>query len=142
MIVRPWRKGDTEKVDIQESQAYTPKLFDISTDLTEFSDRGHAFSFVTDDDEVMAVVLLCEMWPNRAEVTTIISKHAGKYFRFIHKWLNDIMTHYDYNRYETTVDVGFEQGHRWMKLLDFQPEGYLRKYRPDGADMVLYARIK
>jgi RimJ/RimL family protein N-acetyltransferase len=45
-------------------------------------------------------------------------------------------------RYESTVDVGFKQGHRFMKMLGFEVEGYLKAYRPDGADMVLYARVK
>jgi len=40
------------------------------------------------------------------------------------------------------VDVGFKEGHRWIKMLGFELEGYMKAYRPDGADMLLYARIK
>jgi RimJ/RimL family protein N-acetyltransferase len=47
-----------------------------------------------------------------------------------------------YRRIEATVDVGFKQGHRWIKMLGFELEGYMRAYRPDGADMLLYARVK
>jgi len=47
----------------------------------------------------------------------------------------------DARRLETYVDVGFAPGHRWVKMLGFEVEGYMKSFRPNGDDMVLYARV-
>lgn len=141
MIVRPWEIGDTEKVELQDSQRYVQNLFNLSADLSFFSENDHCFTF-EHDGEILAIALCAPLWEGRAEATMLISKDAGKHFKFIHKRIVEIMDNLDYRRYEATVDIGFKEGHRWMKLLGFEIEGYMRKYRPDGADMVLYARVK
>jgi hypothetical protein len=45
-------------------------------------------------------------------------------------------------RIETSVDAGFDAGHRWARALGFEPEGLMRAYSPDGRDHVLYARVQ
>jgi hypothetical protein len=47
----------------------------------------------------------------------------------------------EYRRIEATVDVGFTEGERWMTLLGFEYEGLMRAYRPDGQDMLMFARV-
>jgi hypothetical protein len=38
--------------------------------------------------------------------------------------------------------VGFEKAHRLVQFLGMQDEGVMRKYGPDGADYVRYAKWK
>lgn len=54
------------------------------------------------------------------------------------------MIHYkeDMKRIQTTVKLGFREGHRWAKLLGFRVEGIMECAEIDGTDSVLYARIR
>jgi hypothetical protein len=141
MIVRPWEKGDTVRVDLQEGQKYIPSLIDMNTDLSELSAIGHVFTF-QEDDTILGVIGAEPMWSGRANTWTLLSKFCGKHFISIHKICAMIIDDLGYRRYEATVDIDFKAGHRWVKMLGFEPEGYMKAYRPDGEDMILYARVK
>ena len=141
MIVRPWEKGDTVRVDLQEGQKYIPSLIDMNADLSELSAIGHVFTF-QEDDTILGVIGVEPMWSGRANTWALLSKFCGKHFISIHKIGAMIIDDLGYRRYEATVDIDFKAGHRWVKMLGFEPEGYMKAYRPDGEDMVLYARVK
>lgn len=141
MIVRPWEKGDFQKIEIQDAQAYTYDLIDMDVDLTDLSQQGLVQTCVH-NGEIMLIEGFIPVYENRAEVCTLISKYAGRCFTSIHKEALNFLNNAPFQRVEATVDVGFKQGHRWVKMLGFELEGYLKYYRPDGADMILYARYK
>jgi len=141
MIVRPWEKGDTVRVDLQEGQKYIPSLIDMNADLSELSAIGHVFTF-QEDDTILGVIGFEPMWSGRANTWALLSKFCGKHFTSIHKICAMIIDDLGYRRYEATVDIDFKAGHRWVKILGFEPEGYMKAYRPDGEDMILYARVK
>ena len=44
MIVRPWRLGDSEAINLQTAQRYTGELGDVSMDLTPLSEVGLAWT--------------------------------------------------------------------------------------------------
>lgn len=46
------------------------------------------------------------------------------------------------HRIQAHVDPNFPPAVRWIKLLDFQYEGLMRKWSPDGRDMALWAMVK
>jgi len=48
----------------------------------------------------------------------------------------------EFKRVEAFVDANFDAGHRWIKMLGFEREGYMRSFTPEGNDAVLYARIR
>lgn len=141
MIVRPWKKGDTERIDLQDSQAYMGVVADLSVDMTPWADAGLAW---TGEHEgvIVGCAGLLPQWEGRAIAWAMISRHAGPHFPVIHKAVMRILIHAPYRRIETTVDIGFPQGVRWMKMLGFELEGYMKAYRPDGEDMLLFARVR
>ena len=141
MIVRPWEKGDTQKIDIQDAQKYLIGSPALEEDLTELSNVGWVRTGIF-EDEVMFVFGVFPHWENRFEGFLLLSRNAGRCMVAIHKEVLRFMNSIQTRRLETTVDVDFKEGHRWVKMLGFQPEGYMKHYRPDGADMVLYARVK
>jgi len=141
MIVRPWIVGDTESITMQSAQEYLTRIVDVRADFTELSDKGLAWT-AEHDGVVLAVAGVEPQWENRATAFALISDSAGAHFRSIHAAVFDFLVMAPFRRIEATVDVGFKQGHRWIKMLGFELEGYMRAYRPDGADMLLYARIK
>ena len=141
MIVRIPRNDDLHRIELQENQEQIKSLLDCDIDLQSVGEANQAWT-MEHEGEIMAVVGLEPQWEGRAIAWTFISKHAGKCFVALHKAVTQIMDASGYRRIETTVDVGFKQGHRWAKMTGFEVEGLMKAYRPDGADMVLYARIR
>lgn len=141
MIVRPWQKGDTDKIMLQNAQSYLRSMVSTDYDFTELAEQGLAWTG-DHNGEIIAMGGLIPMWENRALAWTLISENAGKHFKAVHKAVQSFLIHTPYRRIEANVDVGFKAGHRWMKMLGFEVEGLMKAYKPDGADMFLYARIR
>lgn len=141
MIVRPWRKGDEKKIVLQAAQRYL-RLDDLENfDLSAWAEQGYAQTGEV-DGEVMAIIGVMPMWPGRAIAWAYISENAGKHFPVIHRHVKKFLDNCGIRRIEATVDVGFPEGCRWMKMLGFEIEGHMKAYRPDGADVLLYARVR
>lgn len=141
MIVRPWIKGDTDKLVIQDAQEYIRSIVNMDYDFTELSKAGLAWTGEVDGD-IMIISGLMPMWENRAIAWALVSKDAGKCFTSIHKAVNNFLIYAPYRRIEANVDVGFKAGHKWIKMLGFEIEGLMKAYRPDGKDMFLYSRVR
>lgn len=141
MIVRPWQRGDSEKVVVQRAQRYGGDISDVSQDLTPLSEVGLAWT-AEHDGGVIACGGLLPQWEGRALAWMLVSEYAGPHFPAIHKHVKKFLVHSPYRRIEAHVDVGFEQGIRWMRLLGFELEAYKRAFRPDGADMLEFVRIR
>lgn len=113
----------------------------MTADLTDLSEAGLAWT-AEHDGQVLAIAGLAPQWENRALAWALVSDNAGAHFKGIHRAVSRFLTVCDFNRVEANVDVGFEAGERWIKLLGFEYEGYLKAYRPDGEDMLLFARVR
>lgn len=141
MIVRPWVKGDTAKVDIQDAQFYMRGAAEIDADFSELSEKGLAWSF-EHDGVVFGIAVVVPIWENRAMALMLFSRDAGKWFTRVHKVVVRFLESCGIRRVEATVDVDFPAGNRWIEMLGFEYEGLMKAYRPDGADMNLYARVR
>lgn len=141
MIVRTWRRGDTEAVELQSAQQYLHCIVDVRADFTELAEKGLVWT-AEHDGVILGIGGVEPQWENRATAFALLSDDSGPHFPAIHSAVVEFLDNALYRRIEATVDVGFKQGHRWIKMLGFELEGYMRAYRPDGADMLLYARIK
>lgn len=141
MIVRPWTLGDSEAVLLQPAQRYTSDIADVTTDLTPLSALGLTWTGVV-DEKVVACGGLLPHWPGRATAWMLIGEASGPHFRAIHRAVSRFLARSPYRRIEAHVDVGFDAGVRWIKMLGFELESYKRAYRPDGADMLEFVRIR
>ena len=126
---------------MQPAQEYLTRIVDVRGDFTELSDKGLAWT-AEHEGVVLAVAGVEPQWENRATAFALLSDDSGPHFPAIHSAVVEFLDNAPYRRIEATVDVGFKQGHRWIKMLGFELEGYMKAYRPDGADMLLYARVK
>ncbi len=140
MIVRPWEEGDTERLILQDSQSYMSLMLD-ELDLQPLAAENMAWSCELDEG-IMGIGGIIPQWENRAIAWAMVSKEAGRCFLQIHKETKRQIDAAPFRRIEATIDVGFKPGHRWVEMLGFEMEGYLRHYRPDGGDQIMYARIK
>ena len=140
MIVRPWEQEDIDRVDLQTAQEYLRGL-DLDMDMTDLSAKGLAFTGEV-DGKVIGMAGVIPMWNGRAIAWALLAGDSGKHFPHIHKAIKRFLDDVPFNRVEATVDVGFKQGSRWVKMLGFELEGYMKAYRPNGGDSLLYAKVK
>lgn len=101
------------------------------------------FYVMEKDGEVIFAAGVNEYWTNSGVAWALFSKgNMVPYMLSIHRAVNKFLEESCLQRIEATVVKGFEPGHRWVEMLGFEVEGYMRKYDPDGRDHLLYARIK
>lgn len=141
MIVRPWRLGDNQAIDMQSAQKYVADIGMLDVDLTPLSENGLAWS-AEQDGKVLACWGIFPVWQGRAQAIALLGKDAGSHLTTIHRHALALLNRAPFRRIESYVDIGFGQGVRWMEMLGFELETYKRAFRPDGADMLEFVRIK
>jgi len=140
MVIVPFEPKHLEILILQPSQVEFSNLFD-SQYGPALAQSGPCFTAM-DGDEVIACSGVVKQWDNRGTAWALISGNAGRHFVRIHKAVQRFLDTTDFRRVEAWADAGFEQGHRWLHMLGFEREGYMRAFSPQGADAVLYARIR
>lgn len=86
------------------------------------------------------------IWDHRGYVWSFFSdRMTARLFYRAHTLTKRAIDSAPFKRIEAAVEVDFEAGHRWIKALGFiceTPTTVARHYLPNGADCLLYARIK
>ena len=104
---------------------------------------GPAFAAL-DGGRVMACWGVADIWPGRGDCWALLDNGlTGGRFVVLHRWVArnlNVAQRLGYRRLETTIDPDFPEARRWAERLGFRCEGRLRRYLPDGRDMLLYAR--
>lgn len=141
MIVRPWTSGDTDRIQLQPAQQYLRTMVDnVTTNFQVLSDQGLAWT-AEHDGRILGIAGLLPQWENRAIAWALLADNLDNQFLRVHGAVKRFIESSGYRRIEATVDVGFPEGEKWIRLLGFEYEGLMRGYRPDGADILLYARV-
>lgn len=141
MQVVPYRAEHLDRLDLQEGQRYLTAH--LPAELRKSLEGDFSFTLL-DGDEVICCAGLCEIWKGRALCWAYLADNiAPRRFAVLHKKVQRFLEVAPFDRIEATVDAGFEQGHRWVRLLGFQLEApCMRRHRPDGGDSALYARVR
>jgi hypothetical protein len=85
---------------------------------------------------------IVEYWPGRGEAWAFLAADCRKELRAITNAMRRFLEVCPVRRVEAAVDVDFEPGHRWCRLLGFKLEASLLKaYLPEGGDVSLYAKV-
>lgn len=131
-------------LQLQAAQAYLQPLVarpDYAAALT----GPYAWSGLIGHNVIGCAGLLPQ-WPGRAIAWALLTRElsAAHFLRAHHKVIAVLRSAHanGIRRIETTVDAGFDAGHRWARALGFSPEGLMRAYSPDGRNHVLYAHIR
>jgi len=140
MIIIPFDPAHLKTLSLQEAQSWMgPKL------KPEYGQAlikaGPCFTAI-EGDEILGCAGVMNVWEGRDLAWALISGKAGRRFILIVRAIQRFLDLSQTIRIEATVDANFEEGHRLIKLLGFEYEGYAAKYLPDGRDVCLYARIK
>lgn len=140
MLIVPFEPWHMTAICLQPSQRWMgPIITEKHAEAMKHS--GPAYSLV-DGAEVIACSGIMHMWENRAQVWALISERSGRCFVRIYRAMDKFLKMQDVRRIEATVDAGFIEGHRMLRMLGFVYEGKMRAYLPTGADSYLYARVK
>jgi hypothetical protein len=96
------------------------------------------------DGEVVACAGVDILWPGVGEVWAMVSYEIDKtlVYKGIAKGLKRVVDDNDLWRVQGWARVGFKEAHVLFKHLGMIREGVARRYAPDGADCVLYSKVK
>jgi hypothetical protein len=142
MIVRPYETYDEERLCFDTSQEYMGEyLSKMDFDLAPLAEQNLVWTG-EHNDKVVAMGGIAPIWPGRGMAWMWMSDVSGRHMVKIHREVEKFLIKSPFRRVEATVDIGFEPGVRWMKMLGFELEGYLRAYKPDGGDMLMFARVR
>lgn len=126
----------------QPSIAYLKDSF-TDKQVRALEDSRFVFTGINQQGRILVCAGVSEYWPGRAEAWAIIDRDSKKEFIFIHNAVRKFIEACPIRRIEAAVALGFDAGHRWVKLLGFNLEAEkLRAYLPTGEDCSLYAKIK
>lgn len=136
-----FRAADLLALDVQEAQADSLALFSDPAYGAAIEAGPYAFTARAGETVLGCGGLVIE-WPGRGVCWAVVSRHAGPYFREIHRAVTGFMAQVPCRRMEFVVKADFAAGHRWARMLGFAREGLMRAYSPAGDDYHLYARIR
>ncbi len=141
MNVVPFKAEHLLSMQLQRSQNGSKPF--ITEEYAHMLEGQFAFTAVSDDDEVIAVGGVTELWENRALAWSFIDARAGKHFVALHKLVQDFLDMVPYRRIEAETSCDFAPGHRWLRILGFHMEAErMKAFQPDGSDSALYAKVK
>lgn len=139
----PFRPHHLATLRLQAAQTYLQPLMTDAQYAAALT-GPHAWSGVL-AGRIIGCAGIVPQWPGRAVAWALLTRElsAAHFLRAHHKVAAVLhAAHRDgHRRIETTVDAGFDAGHRWVRALGFAPEGLMRAYSPEGRDHVLYARV-
>lgn len=94
-----------------------------------------------DGEEVLMLYGAFEMWEGRGVLWGLLAEGIGSRFTALHRESLAFVEGLPFRRLEATVDAGFTQGERWIKMLGFRLETpCMRGYLPNGGDAAMYVR--
>jgi hypothetical protein len=139
MQIVPYKADHLLQLALQEAQAYMGAW--ITPEYAESLVPHPSFTGI-DNGVVVGCAGIIEIWPGRATAWALLSPDLNRKMIKVHRSVERFLGMCGVRRIETSVDAGFEDGHRWIEMLGFKLEApVMSAYRPDGGDCSLYARV-
>ena len=107
--------------------------------------QGPARTVVDPDGAVVFCAGIHHFWHGTGEVWALFSPLARRYLetpRFAKQLLELYVARFGYERLQAVVNPDWPEAVRFIELLGFEKETLMKKYGPNGVDMVLYAWVK
>ena len=114
-------------------------LTDIDID-NSLSNVYNGYTVLDESDKPIACIGLREMDSDNAFSWALMSSDIGVRFFDIHKKVKEFLDSCCYRYIWCDVREGFEEGHRWVKLLGFNECLREEDYYKDGGTAIVYKR--
>lgn len=138
---RPCKPGHFEFIEVQEQQRQE-LAFVVSTDHKETLCSHVAISAWL-GNKCLGAAGFVPMFSHRAIAWALIAHDIGPALVPVSRKIRHIIALDPTPRIEMTVDVDFEAGHKWAKLLGMKQETEALKYFGAlGNSEIMYARIR
>ena len=112
--------------------------------LQSLKKYGVAYSGFTKDGVCVGAAGVRQLNLKTFEGWAILSEDSHKNIKSILRAVDlFIQNYFEFDvadRFQATVRLSYEKGHRFAKLLKFEPEGILKNYE-DSEDFMMYARV-
>jgi L-amino acid N-acyltransferase YncA len=127
---------------VKETDLVLISLGDWQKVIEQLVSLGSAYTLLV-DGKVEACAGIARHDPGFGECWMLIPETARR--MVVTRWairvfLKEIETH-NFRRLQAFVLCGFEAGKSFAEYFGFEREGIVRKYGPNGEDMILYARV-
>ena len=136
MNIIPFKLEHLQALRLQPAQAGSAVI-----DPFHVERLGAAWTVLSEDQPIACAGVL-EIWPDRGLAWALVGEDAGREFIALHRAVSNYLKQAPWKRVEAYVDAKFINGHRWVRILGFDREGYLSAFMQDGTDMVLYSRVR
>lgn len=140
-LVVPFRSRHVQALELQPAQSY---LRDVLANVDLSPLEGDTSSTLLDGElRPVACAGILPKWDGVGFLWSFLSNQVGgKNFLSFHREAKRFLKQHSFPRLEAAVEVGFEEGDRWMAALGFVRETAVpaRKYMY-GRDFNLYARV-
>lgn len=142
MRLQRLREAHVAAIDLQPAQAALRATLTEEVVGNLVRSRGIA---ITDRRRVLACAGLAPHWPGRSTGWALLSAGIGpNRFIAVHRLIAAALDRHE-TRHPGRIEIQIDPDHaaalRWATILGFDVEGRLRRYLPDGRDMILMARI-
>lgn len=112
--------------------------------LESLKKLGPAYSGFTPDGRVVGAAGVRQINAKAYEGWALLAEDSKPYSKSIIRAVDLFIRNFfevdAADRFQATVKLNFKEGHRFAKLLGFEPEGILKQY-DCGEDYMMYARI-
>ena len=137
----PFAAEHYTQMDVQHAQAIMRDI--VSIDGLRGLECPYA-STLMQDGLPLACAGAAKYWEGRALLWSFLSSRVdARNFRQVHAAAHQFLSGLPYRRLEASVEIGFEAGHRWLRLLGFKVETpLLRRFGCDGSDHVGYVLLR
>jgi hypothetical protein len=129
---------------IRENDLWLTQFKDFEIMAKGWKDGGPAYT-ITIDGEVAACAGLVLLGWSRAEAWTLFSSIFKSNYRACYKIikskLEELIELNFLRRVQSLADPEYKEGIRFLEHLGFEKEGLLRKYGPNGEDLIMFGRI-
>jgi hypothetical protein len=114
-------------------------------ELAEEREKGDNCYTAWHDSEIIACGGMDLLWEGVGQVWIIMpekTRHAKSLFRLFKNKLDYLTKKNNLWRVQAYARIGLDESHTLLRHLGFETEGIMRKYTPDKADCILYAKVK
>lgn len=139
MRIVPLKRWHLDNIEMQDAQDYVARW--LTPEIKNVMENTCAFAAM-DGERVLGCAGVIEMWEGRGAVWSMLGKDLGKQFIGVHRAVKSFLDNSRFRRLEATVDVGHEEGERWIKMLGFTLETPdMPLYLPNGGNAAMYVRL-